>query len=205
MNKIILVGAGGHAYSSIDVIEEEDKFKIIGLIDKNFPSNKTIAKYKIIGNDDDLNNLRKKYKYALVTVGQIKNPISRVKIYDKLKTQNYILPVIKSPKSYVSKYSKIGEGTIVMHRAIINIDSLIGSNCIINTSSLIEHNSVIGSHCHISTKAIINGDVTIGDKTFIGSGSVIFQGVKIGTNCVISAGSIIKKNLSDNTLYKNES
>ena len=33
MNNIILIGGGGHAYSCIDVIEAERKFKIIGLID----------------------------------------------------------------------------------------------------------------------------------------------------------------------------
>ena len=205
MNKIVIVGAGGHANSCIDVIEEEGRYKIIGLIDNNIHSNTTITKYKIIGNDSDLNIIRKKCNYAIVAIGQIKSPNLRVRIYERLKKENFILPFIKSPKSHVSKYSKIGEGTIIMHGVIINISSLIGNNCIINTSSVIEHNAIIGSHCHISTKAIINEDVTIGDKTFIGSGSVIFQGVKIGTNCVISAGSIIKKNLSDNTLFKNES
>ena len=33
MKKIILVGAGGHCTSCIDVIEMEKKFKIAGLID----------------------------------------------------------------------------------------------------------------------------------------------------------------------------
>ena len=31
--KIILIGAGGHCNSCIDVIESENKFKIAGLID----------------------------------------------------------------------------------------------------------------------------------------------------------------------------
>ena len=35
MKEIILVGAGGHAKSCIDVIEKENKFKIICLIDKD--------------------------------------------------------------------------------------------------------------------------------------------------------------------------
>ena len=40
MKKIILVGAGGHCVSCIDVIEKEKKFKIFGLVNnekkKNF-------------------------------------------------------------------------------------------------------------------------------------------------------------------------
>ena len=34
MRKIILIGAGGHAKACIDVIEEENKYKIIGVIEK---------------------------------------------------------------------------------------------------------------------------------------------------------------------------
>ena len=34
MKKILIFGAGGHANSCIDVIEAENKFKIIGLIGK---------------------------------------------------------------------------------------------------------------------------------------------------------------------------
>ena len=31
-NKLILIGAGGHARSCIDVIEQEGKFKITGIV-----------------------------------------------------------------------------------------------------------------------------------------------------------------------------
>ena len=33
MKKIILIGAGGHCMSCVDVIELQHKFKIVGLID----------------------------------------------------------------------------------------------------------------------------------------------------------------------------
>ena len=32
--KIILVGAGGHCRSCIDVIEQEGRFEILGIVDK---------------------------------------------------------------------------------------------------------------------------------------------------------------------------
>jgi len=34
MKKIILIGAGGHCKSVIDVIEQEARFEIAGIIDK---------------------------------------------------------------------------------------------------------------------------------------------------------------------------
>ena len=36
------------------------------------------------------------------------------------------MPVIISPNAYVSKFSKIEEGTIIMHGAVINSNANIG-------------------------------------------------------------------------------
>ena len=49
MIKIILVGAGGHAKSCIDVIETVKNFKIVGLIDNNLNKKKNIklSNYRI--------------------------------------------------------------------------------------------------------------------------------------------------------------
>ena len=47
MKNIILIGAGGHCKSCIDVIESEKKYKIVGLIDKN--KNSINKNYKILG------------------------------------------------------------------------------------------------------------------------------------------------------------
>ena len=62
-------------------------------------------RYPVLGTDDDLENLRKKYKFALVTVGQIKSPSLRIKLFNRLKELNYKLPRIISPQSYISNNS----------------------------------------------------------------------------------------------------
>ena len=54
MKKIILVGGGGHCKSVIDVIEQERKFKIAGIIDKPSLIGTKILQYSVIGSDKDL-------------------------------------------------------------------------------------------------------------------------------------------------------
>mgnify|MGYP001400633988 CR=1 FL=1 len=202
MEKIILVGAGGHANSCIDVIELEGKFKIAGLIEKSSPySNKNYI-YKIIGTDNDLPDLRKKYCNAFVTVGQIKSPELRLGLIDNLYSLGFNLPSIVSPRSHVSIYSHIGNGTIIMHDVIINANAKIGKNCIINTKCLIEHDVIIGDNCHIATGAIINGNSTVGNNCFVGSGTVINQSISIGDNSIIGSSLSIKKNIDSNRLIK---
>lgn len=192
MRKIVLIGGGGHCKSVIDVIEQEKKYKISGIVDKPKLLDTKILDYKIIGNDSDLEVLAKKFEYALITVGQIKSAKLRIKLFKLAKKAGFILPSILSPRSYVSKHSKIGNGSIVMHHAIINANTSIGDNCIINSKALIEHDCSIFNHCHISTNATINGGVKIGSECFIGSNVTTKDNIKIKENSFIKAGTLIK-------------
>ena len=191
MKEILLIGGGGHCKSVIDVIEQEGQFQIIGIIDKAELFGTNVLGYPVIGNDLDLESLAKKYSYALITIGQIKSPEQRIKLFDLAKRLGFTIPSILSPRAYVSKHAFIGDGTIVMHNALINAKAIVGENCIINSKALIEHDSIISAHCHISTCVTINGGVTVGTGCFIGSGSTAKESTVIKKNSFIKAGSLV--------------
>lgn len=186
--KLILIGGGGHCASCIDVIEQEDKFQIAGIVDK--ASSEMVLGYPILGNDDDLLKLRSSYDYALITVGQIKSPITRVQLFDYTRSLGFILPIIISNRAYVSKHAVIGAGTIIMHDALINSRATIGSNCIINTKALIEHDAIVENNCHVSTGSVVNGGVVVRQGTFVGSNAVTKEYVKTNENDFVKAGSL---------------
>ena len=192
MKEILLIGGGGHCKSVIDVIEQEGKFRIVGIIDQPELLGKETLKYKIIGNDADLASLAKKYKYAFITVGQVFSPKLRIKLFNLAKEAGFSLPSIISPRAYVSTYASVGEGTVIMHDAIVNASASVEENCIINTKAIIEHDVVIRKHCHISTGAIVNGEANIGEGTFVGSSSTTKEGIIIKENSFIKAGSVAK-------------
>ncbi len=191
--KIIIFGAGGHALSCIDVIENSSKYKIIFLLEKK-GEDKKILNYNIFKEKKDLKYYKKFTKFAFIGVGQMSAVSIRKKIFDKLIKEKFSLPSIISNKSSISKNVKIGIGTIVMHGVKINSGVKIGKNCIINTGSIIEHGSIIGDNCHVSTGVILNGNVIIGRNSFIGSGSILREDIKIKKNSFIKMGSILKKN-----------
>jgi len=199
--QIILVGGGGHCKSCIEVIESSDDFEIAGIIDVKEKIGESILGHKIIGSDADLIDLKNKYDYALVTVGQIKSNNIRVSIFKKLKQIGFKLPVIISSTAKVSKHSKIKSGTIIMHQVFVNADSIIGENCIINSKSLIEHDCKIGNHCHISTGVKINGSVSIGDHCFIGSNTSFANDVSIVNKVCIGINSLVFKSIKEKGVY----
>lgn len=201
LQKVIVIGAGGHARSCLDVIEQVGGYEICGLVGLASDVHSEKFGYSVIGTDSDLESLRVVHNCALIGVGQIESADIRIRIHRKLEMLGFELPVFISPIAYVSPHAKIGAGTIVQHGAIVNSGATIGENCIINSGALIEHDVKVGNHCHISTSVTLNGDVCVGDETFVGSGSVVREGVTIGGGCLIGMKLSVRKNLSDNSRF----
>jgi len=185
---ILLVGAGGHAGACIDVLEQEGRFVVAGLVGLPEEVGSRMLGYPVLGADAELPALLGDYAHALVTTGQIKTPELRMRLFGLLEQNGCALPVIVSPRAYVSSHATLGAGTIVMHGAVVNAGAIVGRNCIINSQSLVEHDVVIADHCHIATAAAINSGVRIGAGTFIGSNTSVRQCVTIGERCLIGMG-----------------
>ncbi|MBU2622384.1 MAG: hypothetical protein KKD92_08720 [Proteobacteria bacterium] len=76
--KIILVGGGGHSKSCIDVIEQEGRFTIAGIVDVPEKNQHNVLGYSVIGSDADLAELIKTFPNVLITLGHIKSPTRRM-------------------------------------------------------------------------------------------------------------------------------
>jgi len=192
---IVLIGGGGHCKSCIDVIEQENKFTIAGIVDIEEKLGQLVLGHEIFATDKDLPDLVKEYEHFFVTLGHITSPARRIGFFEHLKDLGVRLPIITSPFANISRHAEIGAGTIIMHHALVNAGARIGNNCIINTKALIEHDATIGNHCHISTSAVINGGVKVGSGTFFGSNAVCKEYVEIGDDIVIGCGATIIRNV----------
>jgi sugar O-acyltransferase (sialic acid O-acetyltransferase NeuD family) len=188
--KLILLGGGGHCKSCIDVIEQSKQFQIVGVLDSLENVGHTILAYDIIGTDEQIDELVAEECEFLVTVGQIRSPKVREKLFAKLQAGNAKIATVISPRAYVSPYATVGVGTIVMHDVLINADVQIGQNCIINSKALIEHDVLIEDHCHISTSTVLNGGVTVKEGSFFGSHAVSKELVSTSKEAFIKAGSL---------------
>lgn len=199
MKSIILIGGGGHCKSVIEAAESAD-YQILGVLDMPEEVGKEILSTTVIGTDDDIPAYVDKAEFV-ITVGFIKNPMIRIKLYNKVKEAGGKLSTIIASTAHVSKYATIGEGTVVMHQAFVNAGAKVGNNVILNTFTNIEHDAVIGNQCHISTGAMINGDCKVGNNCFIGSQSVLANGITIGDDIIVGAGSLVRKSISEKGIY----
>ena len=84
MKEILLIGAGGHCLSCIDVIESEKKFKIVGLIDNK--------------------NIKIKYGYRVYAENSLKKFSKRLNMLLLLLVKSQIQ---KLEKNYLKKFSNM--------------------------------------------------------------------------------------------------
>lgn len=190
--KLILVGGGGHCRSCIDVIEQEGRYEIAGILDQYESIGQKVLGYSVVGSDDSMQEYAREGYSFLITVGQTRTSSLRKKLYTKLQTYDAHMATVISPRAYVSRHASLGKGTIIMHDALVNANASIGANCIVNSKALIEHDARIEDFCHISTAAVINGGVVVKEGSFFGSNAVSKEYVETEINDFIKAGTTFR-------------
>ncbi len=99
--------------------------------------------------------------------------------------------------STISPRSVIGDGSMVLHRTVIQANTVIGKHVIVNTGAQIDHDCTIGDFVHIGPGGVLCGTVTVGEGTFLGAGSVVIPGIKIGKWSIVGAGSVVIRDIPD--------
>lgn len=196
--RIIIFGAGGQAKETIDLIEENVKGKIVGIVDKK-RSSSTIFGFKVLGSDKEIDSIINKYKatHFTVAIGDVK---IRSKLYLFARSKLQPLSLI-SKYAHISKYAKIGEHATIYPGVVINADATIGNNALINSNVSIAHEVKIGNHVDINPGASISGKVVIEDFCFIGIGASIRENLHIAKNTTIGGGAMVTKDTKPNKTY----
>ena len=189
MNKymvdVVILGAGGHARVIADIIEAEGN-KVIAFLDDDL----SIADVK--GPISDY----KKYPNAEFVIG-----IGSVDAREELSKLPVKWHTAIHPSAIISKSVKIGEGTVVMHRVVINARTSVGRHAIINTGAIVEHDNKISDFAHISVGVNLGGTVSVGKRSWIGIGSTVKQSVVVGDDVFIGAGALVIKDISKPGTY----
>lgn len=109
MEKILLIGAGGHAKSVIDSIRSNSEYEIVGIIDKDVMVNKEIIGVPVIGKDEDLPMYYKKgIKNAFITIGSVGDTTVRQRLYEYTKSIGFQHPNIIDATDVALKSNIIG-------------------------------------------------------------------------------------------------
>jgi sugar O-acyltransferase (sialic acid O-acetyltransferase NeuD family) len=200
MEKIIVVGGGGHAKVVISILKKMAHFDIVGYTE--IEDKGLILGVPYLGDDSGLEYwFGKGVHHAAIGIGQIKNVGPRKNIIKKMEMIGFKFPEIISPRAIINEDVEIDEGTVVMDGVVINPGSGIGKFCIINTKSSIDHDCTIGDFVHIAPGVTLSGGVSVGNYVLIGTGAAVIQEKTIVSGCILGAGTVVLKDCLEPGLY----
>lgn len=201
MEKIFLFGASDHCKYTIDIIEQEKKYEIVGIFDFKLKKGNLFYGYKILGYLDDLHKLceLEDSNKGIIAIG---DNYTRYKVVSDIARiqPNFEFVNAIHPSVIFGKNATIGKGCVIMAGVIINNDCQIGDHCFLATKSSVDHDSTINSHSSLSPGVTTGGRVTIGFCSAIGIGATILHYINIGSNCLIGACSLVNKDVADNSV-----
>lgn len=201
MNNLVLIGGGNQAHYTIDIINKEGKYNIIGIIDSIEEIGTHKFGYKIIGRQENLNNLIDEYNIdcGIISIG---DNWSRYYVSKKLLelVPNFKFVNAIHPSVIIGDNVKLGVGVVAMAGVIFNPKSIIGDFTFFATGAQIEHDCIINDYASVSAGSITGGFVKINKFSAITLGVVIMDRIEIGENTVVGSSSLVTKNLPDDVL-----
>lgn len=195
MNKIAIIGAGGHTRSSINLLKHFLKDAIFRIYDENYveQQDEVIAGIKLVGTLSDI----KKDETIFLSIGDNKQRENYYQLFeDRVLKENLF-----HPTSYQENNIILQNSNQFYANSYINSYVNIGSNNIINTSAVLEHEVTIGDHNHISVGSKVCGRVTIGNRCFIGAGAIVIDKISICDDVTIGAGAVVAENIVESGTY----
>ncbi|MDY8136278.1 NeuD/PglB/VioB family sugar acetyltransferase [Aquimarina sp. 2201CG5-10] len=197
MDKILVIGASGHAKVVVDTIELGNEYKIEGFIDSFKPEGEKVLGYEILGKEEIIPDLIKKgIRKGIIAIG---DNWTRYSMYSKINEMapDFEFVSLIHPSAIVSKYATIGKGTVILTAGKVNADADVGDFCIINTNANLGHDCIMKNFSSLAPSVTVGGTVTIGEFSAISLGANIIQNLSIGNHTVIGSGAVVTHDISD--------
>ncbi|MBE7010273.1 MAG: acetyltransferase [Ruminococcaceae bacterium] len=195
MNRLIIIGAGGHGRVVADIAEKIGIYESICFLD-DADLDKS-GHYNVIGRVCDYTDYMQDFCF-IVAIGHAS---IRKQIQAELEEKGARLATLIHPAAVLGSRVQIGQGSVVVAGAVIGPDVVIGKGVIVNTCSSVDHDCCIGDFSHISVGAHVAGTVSIGAESMIGAGAVISNNISICSKCVIGAGAVVVRNIDEQGTY----
>jgi len=184
--KIILMGGGNQLRYSVDIVEREKKYEIVGVVDSVQPLGKELFGYRVLGRQEDIRDVvaASGAEAGLITVG---DNWSRKIIHDAITERIPDFPFVNAihPSVIIGNDVAIGVGVVAMAGVIFNPGAKIGDFTFFATGAQIEHECEIGDFASVSAGSVLGGYVRIGKYSAVTLGVTVVDRVTIGENTVV--------------------
>lgn len=200
MQRVLIIGAGGHAQVVADILQQanEQGHKVlpVGYVDDNTALHgQNLLGLPVFGNIVE----RKRIAYDAIIVA-IGDNATRKTFAERLAYEGERFITVSHPSAILAPDVQIGSGTMICAGAVVNPCSVIGKHVILNTGSTLDHHNQVGDYAHIAPGVHTGGEVSVGEGTLVGVGATIIPRCQIGVWSTVGAGAVVISNAPQNVV-----
>lgn len=201
MNKIFIIGSSGHAKVIIDIVQQQGKYQIVGLLDRHRQVGEQTLGYSVLGEEADLSALILRHggSGVLLAIGDnfIRSQVAE-RVQQRCPELRFVTAI--HPKANIAAVATVGEGSVVMAGASIGASARVGRFCIVNSQSSLDHDSAMEDFSSLAPGVVTGGNCRIGEGSALGIGTVLIHGIEIGSQSVIGAGSLVLRSIGSSVV-----
>lgn len=185
MQKILIVGAGGHGRALAESIELAGNYEIAGFLDDAYAGVTAVWNYPVLGTTHDLSVFT---RYAGSLVVAIGNNQVRKTVFERAKAAGFSMPSIVHPAAVVSRRAVMGEGCCVMAGSVVGTEAVLGQGCVVNVNASVDHHCQLGDFAYLGTGVQLAGGVRVGALAWMQAGSSAGYRVEVPDGAVVPPG-----------------
>jgi sugar O-acyltransferase (sialic acid O-acetyltransferase NeuD family) len=199
MQRILILGAGGHAQVVADILmrarDAGERIRPIGYLDDNSDSQgQALLGLPILGSIADLTHIA--HDALIVAIGDNR---TRQSLFDQLyQSERFV--IARHPTAVIAPDVSIGPGAAICAGVVVNPGSVIGADVILNTGCTVDHDNRIDDHAHVAPGVHLGGEVQIGEGTLVGIGATVMPRRRIGAWSIAGAGAVVHVDISDHVV-----
>lgn len=199
MNRLVILGAGGFARETLDIVDainaHTPTWEMLGfIVDSQYGLvGEIINDRPILGDFTWLEQHRD--VYVICGVGA---PETRRHMIARLTTLNPRYASLIHPSTIRTRWMNVGQGVVVAAGSVLSNTIALNHHVHINPNCTIGHDVTIGSFTSIAPGAIISGNVEIGEGAYFGTGAKIIEKKRVGSWSTIGAGAAVISDVPDN-------
>ena len=197
---IVILGAGGFARETLDVIDAinaaASTWDMLGfIVDAQYAQVGTLVNQKpILGDMAWL----KDHPGVSVVCG-VGAPEIRRRMILQAQNLNVDFATLIHPRAILTRWVTIGVGVVITAGCIFTNNISIGDHVHVNLACTIGHDAMADAFVTISPGVAVSGNVHLQEGAYVGTGANIIEKRTIGRWAIVGAGSTVVKDVEPNT------
>jgi len=194
MKPLWVIGSGGHAKVVIDTAHASGCFEILGVLDDcEGRLGQSVMGAPVLGPATPESVRRLGVENAVIAVGP-----NRARAEIALRLDGHVGWItLVHPAATLSRYARVGDGSVVFAGAVVQADAVVGRHTILNTGCSVDHDSRVGDFAHLAPGARIAGDALIGVGVLLGIGCSVLPQKSVGAWSTVGGGGVVVNDIPE--------